>query len=202
MATARVIACYSGMGRFNIVRYCCLPPVLMLVSVGLGFSLLSEIATAQSSESESLSFLHGRASVSLPRGDRIDMENDSLLHDIQITKGRRKYFFRSFQLAELESAEQFLEQIANMRLKTVPADVTVNLDSIECGEFAGVDLSFWIWHATAKPQGLLLSKDRILILEDRLISLSVEGDGRGLIEGDADEYLGSVTYLDKPVCMN
>ncbi len=188
------------MGRFNTGRCLSLPSTL--VYMGLIFSFLTEIATAQSPESEPLLFLHGRASVYFPHGDRIDLESDSLLHDIQITTGNQKYFFRSFQLTEIETAGQFLEKTANVRLKAVPADVTVNLDSIECGEFTGVDLSYWIWHATAKPQGLLLSKDRMLILENVFISLSVEGDGRGLIEGVADEYLGSITYLDKPVCMN
>jgi hypothetical protein len=157
---------------------------------------------AQSAETEQYYFLDRRGSIDLPDGAAVPINGDSLQSGIVITSGIHKYFFRTIEISDSHSAEEFLDLMAEQRMRTATAEVTVNLDRIECGDQAGVDLTHWMWHPTAKPQGLLLSKDRLLIVENLLLLITVEGEGGGIIEVTVDEYLNSIRYMGQMICTN
>ena len=164
--------------------------------------LLYGSASAQTVEQRQLSFLDGRGSITLPAGDMHRLENDSLVIGAVITSGIHRYYFRIYSVDTDLSTVEFLNSTSRRRQETASSDVTVNLDRIVCGIHAGVDLTHWMWHPTAKPQGLLLSKDRMFILENLLLYMTVEGNAAGIIEITADEFLNSVRYQDEAICMN
>ena len=149
-----------------------------------------------------LLLLDGRASVVLPAGERVMINGDSVLVGVEVTSGDHRYVFRAFEVKGAQSAEALLEKTAMKRMQTAPSEVTVNLDRIVCGAYNGVDLSHWMWHPNAKPQGLLLSKDRIFILENLLVFMTVEGIDTGIIEPVADEFLDGVHLGGSALCIN
>jgi len=168
--------------------------LLLIARVGL------QAAAAQTPHSEQLVFLEGRATIDRPAGMELRLEGDSLLVGFAITSGINRYYFRVYAIADESSAGEILDRTAAKRQETDASDVTVNLDRVVCGERAVIDLSHWMWHPTTKPQGLLLSKDRMFILEDKLIHLTVEGESTGLVEIAADEFLNSIHYLGRTIC--
>jgi hypothetical protein len=149
-----------------------------------------------------LLLLDGRASVVLPAGERAMIDGDSVVVGVEITSGTHRFIFRTFEVVGAQSAEVLLEKTAAKRMQTAPAEVTVNLDRISCGAYGGVDLSHWMWHPNAKPQGLLLSKDRIFIMENLLVFMTVEGIEAGIIEPVADEFFDGVHLGDSALCIN
>jgi hypothetical protein len=162
-----------------------------------------EIALAQQSPSiEHVEFLEGRAFIDLPHGDMRALEEDSLVIGYSITSGIHRYYFRVLEANSEGDAGELLERMAARRMETASSDVTVNLDRRVCGEHAVVDLSYWMWHPTAKPQGLLLSKDRLFMLENEIVLMSVEGENANVVELAADEFLDSVHYSGALLCTN